>query len=278
MHQPGRNPTRRNRNIGTARQGHGQDNRLVIPASWTDDRLFHEKLVSPVVVPISVANTSISVLVEPPLSGFAHACTVDDIVQVMNMLPPRHIEAIKIIALRQPKRKEVILDACWGRLQYWSEIAGHTGPAIHLEAQEVGRSLKWSKSLTPDRALELERLRSDGHSITSDKRQHVIALTIDSVRNTQLYRTIPHEVGHYVDYLSTVEEPSNGDYHRWLALNAKYDSRPHQEKEAFAHRYADNFREQQTGRGVLPFSRITNAEEMKQSGLDPDWFAAAKAD
>jgi len=40
----GRNPTRRNRNIGTPKSGHGTNNRLVIPARWSDDRVFYEKL------------------------------------------------------------------------------------------------------------------------------------------------------------------------------------------------------------------------------------------
>ena len=31
MNRRGYDPTRRNRNIGTAKAGHGQDNRLVIP-------------------------------------------------------------------------------------------------------------------------------------------------------------------------------------------------------------------------------------------------------
>ena len=48
--RPGWNPSRRNRNIGTAKSGHGQNNRLVIPARWSDDRVFWEKLRDPIAV------------------------------------------------------------------------------------------------------------------------------------------------------------------------------------------------------------------------------------
>jgi hypothetical protein len=48
--RPGREPTRRNRNIGTSKQGHGQDNRMVIPSRWPDDRVYFEVLRNPVPV------------------------------------------------------------------------------------------------------------------------------------------------------------------------------------------------------------------------------------
>ncbi|MGD2181174.1 hypothetical protein [Lusitaniella coriacea] len=42
MHKPGWDARRRNRNIGTAKSGYGKDNRLTIPESWADERLFYE--------------------------------------------------------------------------------------------------------------------------------------------------------------------------------------------------------------------------------------------
>ncbi|CAN7504086.1 hypothetical protein LJR118_003525 [Acidovorax sp. LjRoot118] len=42
--RPGWNPVRRNRNIGTPAQGHGEDNRLTIPESRHDRSFFHECL------------------------------------------------------------------------------------------------------------------------------------------------------------------------------------------------------------------------------------------
>ncbi|MEL6460284.1 MAG: hypothetical protein AAFQ91_18850, partial [Cyanobacteria bacterium J06621_15] len=133
--------------------------------------------------------------------------------------------------------------------------------------------LKWSKSLTPEGAKELERLREDGHVVVTDKRQHIINSTLDTIRNTQLYRTLPHEIGHYVDYLTKVEEPSKDNFDLWSVLNDKYHSRPSQERESFAHRYADEFRKQQISMGKIPFERMFDDSKMRAVGLDPGWFS-----
>jgi hypothetical protein len=191
---------------------------------------------------------------------------------LLHFIPVAHFQAIKAIVLRQPKRKERILSPVWGRLVYWSEIGDHSGPAIYLEAQNVTRPAKWNKSLTPDLARELERLREDGHLITSDRRHHVISGGLDSIRNTQLYRTLPHEVGHYVDYLQSVEEPGRDDCETRLTLNTLYHNKPGQEKESFAHRYADEFRAGKVRDGRLPFERIVDEDKMRRLGMAPEWF------
>lgn len=271
MNRPGYNPNRRNRNIGTASSGYGQDNRLNIPWAWADDRIYFERLVNPVDVAINVHSITTHVLVEPPLREFAHACTIRDIRRVLEMLPARHIENIKVFVLRQPKRKEQILSPVWGRLVYSSDVCGYSGPAVYLEAQSQ-RPMKWSKSLTPEYALELERLREDGHHIKTDKRQHTIHCTLATTRNTQLYRTLPHEIGHYVDYLTKVEDPSSDDCDKWASLNDQYHARPAKERESFAHRYADDFRRTQIQRGLLPFDQNIDERDIKRLGLEPEWF------
>jgi hypothetical protein len=48
MNRPGWNSQRRNRNIGTAKSGHGQNNRMCIPKHWADGHLFYERLENPV--------------------------------------------------------------------------------------------------------------------------------------------------------------------------------------------------------------------------------------
>lgn len=272
MKRPGYNPTRRNRKIGTESSGFGQDNRLVIPWAWADDRIYYNRLVEPVDVEIKVRSVTTRVIVEPPLEGFIHACTIDDISKFLQMMPIRHFEHIAAFVLRQPKRKERILAPVWGRLVYWTDICGHSGPTVYLEAQDVNQPQKWSKSLSPDYNLELERLRRDGHKIETDKRRHLIHSTVDSVRNTQLYRTLPHEIGHYVDYLTKVEEPSKNEQATWTELNEKYHSRPAQEREAFAHRYADQLWKQLSSDGSIPFERILDSRKIKKMGLNPDWF------
>lgn len=273
MNRPGYNPVRRNRNIGTEKSGFGQDNRLKIPWAWADRRIFYERLTDPVVVPCEVGSLRIHVLVEPPSPGFRHACTVDDILRVLAYVPQAHALPIQVIVLRQPKRKERILAPVWGRMVYWSDLGRFTGPAIYLEAQDTSRPFKWSKSLTPDLARELDRLRDDGHTVTSDRRSYQIESTSESIRNTQLFRTLPHEIGHYVHYLESVETPSRTVPEDRDRLEDAYRSKPAQEKEAFAHRYAGEFRAKMESCGAVPFDRITDVPRMKQAGLLPEWFA-----
>jgi len=272
MKKSGWDARRRNRNIGTPKQGRGQNNRFVIPESWADDRLFYEKLNNPVSLEVSVNGISLAILIEKTAPGFCHACTPDDIVKVLGLIPQGHLKPIQMIVLRQPKKKEKILASVWGRLRYWSEIEQYSGPAIHLEAQAVLETRRWSKSLRPDWVRELERLKDDGHHIESDKRYYYISHTIESIRNTQLYRTLPHEIGHYVDYLESVEIPAGDDYDKWDKLNKLYDSKPSKEKEDFAHRYATEFFKKQKSLGRLPFDRILDPKSLKTKDIDPGWF------
>ena len=271
--RPGYNPTRRNRKIGTKHAGYGQDNKFTIPWAWADDRIFYERLVDPVVVEIQVGPISKHVIIEPTIKGFVHACTVDDIQRLLELIPAEHINDITAFVLRPPKRKAQILASVWGRLVYSSDVCGFSGPTVYLEAQNLEQPLKWSKSLTLERAKELERLREDGHVVVTDKRQHLINSTLDTIRNTQLYRTLPLEIGLYVDYLTKVEEPSKDNLDRWLVLNEKYHARPSQERESFAHRYADEFRKQQITMGTIPFERMFDDAKMRAVGLDPAWFS-----
>lgn len=272
MQRPGYNPTRRNRNIGTEDAGFGKNNKLVIPWAWADDRIFVERLVDPVVVEIQVHSLKKPVIVEPTLKDHFHACTVEDIQRVLKLMPVEHLNNITAYVLRQPKRKESILSPVWGRLYYAADVCGFSGPTVFIEAQAVDRPFKWSKSLSPEYVLELERLRDDGHVIETDKRRHIIRWTPESIRSTQLFRTLPHEVGHYVDYLTKVTKPSGEDIDLWSTLNDRYHARPSMEKEAFAHRYADDFRREHLASGSLPFERILDEKKMRTVGLNVDWF------
>lgn len=273
MSRSGWDARRRNRNIGTKKAGHGQNNRLTIPDAWADERLYHEKLLNPIILAREIGENTITILVEPTLKGFYHACTPSDIEAVLQLMPAEHIAPIEMIVLRQPKRKERILCPVWGRLQYWSNIEGYSGPAVHLEAQKIGGTYRWGKSLTPELALEFERIKRDGHQISTDRRFHYTTGTLKAVRCTQLYRTLAHEIGHYVDYLEKVKIPSVDDYDEWYRLNELYHSRPNKEKEDFAHRYATEFFDRQVADGNLPFDRLFDSEAMSEVGIDPAWFS-----
>jgi len=79
----GRNATRRNRNIGTAAQGRGDSGELRIPGQ----RDFWEQLRDPVWVERVVDDYHVAIAVEPPLKGWMHAVTPDDIAAYLRLLP-----------------------------------------------------------------------------------------------------------------------------------------------------------------------------------------------
>ena len=272
MRKSGWDARRRNRNIGTVKSGYGQDNKLTIPMSWADSRLFHEKLNNPVVLSRTINGHELTFLIEATSPGNVHASTPEDITAVLELIPSEHLRDIQLIVLRQPKRKERIISSVWGRLVYWSEIQGYSGPAIHLDAQIPGSMMKWSKSLSPDQTIELNRLLEDGHQVKSDRRHYYITSSLDSIRDTQLYRTLPHEIGHYVDYIQSVEIPAGDDAEERERLNSLYRSKPTKDKEDFAHRYADESKSKWMERGLIPFPRKFNPNILKEEDLEPKWF------
>jgi hypothetical protein len=176
--------------------------------------------------------------------------------------------------LRQPKRKEAILNGIWGRLAYGGAIGRpqdgmFTGPAVFLESTTPNFEFSLSASMRPDVQAEFERLRRDGHIITRTGRRFVIQCSVDTVRNTQLYRTILHEIGHWVDWLQKVRRPvappevGDDDYFWREGLQDEYDRRPSQERETFANQYADRMWTRLSDSGVIPFARKLDFE-----GLD----------
>jgi hypothetical protein len=97
-------------------------------------------------------------------------------------------------------------------------------------------------------------------------------MRLESIRNTQLYRTLPHEVGHFVQYDREVRGRAGGDPSRLLRLQDAYFAKPVIERETFAQRYAREFVEKQRGERRLPFDRLVDRLRMKQQGLESIWF------
>jgi hypothetical protein len=85
----------------------------------------------------------------------------------------------------------------------------YSGPAIIIEAVNPAKPIKFGKRLSLESVAELERLRVDGHHVRDADKNHQIDSTLESCRATQLYRTLPHEIGHWVDYVEKVERPSS---------------------------------------------------------------------
>ena len=279
----GRNPTRRNRNIGTAASGHGNDNRLVI-ASRCNGPIWHWRNIGEYrCVKRVVSGRDVEFVVEQTNRGCIHACTVDDIACLLGYIPPEDWEGLGCFVLRQPKRKEAILNGVWGRLAYGGAIGRpqdrmFTGPAVFLESTTPNFEFSLSASMCPDVQAEFERLRRDGHVVTRAGRRFVIQCSVDTVRNTQLYRTILHEIGHWVDWLQKVRRPvappevGDDDYLWREGLQDVYDRRPSQERETFANQYSDRMWTRLSDSGVIPFAR-----KLDFDGLDPADFVVGFA-
>lgn len=254
------NPTRRNRNIGTKKQGHGQDNEMTISQPAISLKSFYERLDNYEKEKRTINGHEFLFVTEQTRETSKHACTVDDIEKIISSIPSKDYGELKLVILRQPKRKEETLSPVWGRLIYSYEFERDYLPAVIIEAIDYSKSFKWSKKLSPDAQHELDRLRNDGHEIVEDKRHFKAEYKLENVRQTQLYRTLPHEFGHYVHYLEFVERPGTEDeeFEEWEKRNDSYFKLSKADKEKFAHNYADDLRNELTKKGIIPFDRIEN--------------------
>ncbi|MBP0582123.1 hypothetical protein J8I29_22535 [Labrys sp. LIt4] len=212
----------------------------------------HEKLIR------EVNGKKITFIVEHPNDGFLHACSVDDVLFMLSHIPSADLTWLDTFVFRQSTRKTRIINPAWGRLYYLADLTfipwrgRWRGPALFLEACKANEVIKWPTSLDREDATELERLRADGHDIERIGRNHIISSKIEAVRSTQLYRTLLHEIGHWVDWLEQVET-RDGDFSELVDL---YFARPQNERETFAHRYADHWQEILRNKGIIPFDRM----------------------
>ncbi len=255
-----KNPVRRNRNIGTSKQGHGQNNELVIPWVASTMKSFHERLENYTKEFRTINGNKFEFIIEETRADSVHACTVEDIAEILRHVDTQDYGRLNLIIFRQPKRKEEILSSVWGRLIYSYSFEDEYRPVVILEAISIDKKMKWSKSLGPEDMKELKRLESDGHEIVTEKRNHVITCSLDSVRNTQLYRTLPHEIGHYKHFLEMVgeiEDSPNGEaYEDYQKREELYHNLETSIKEKYAHKFAGEFKRLLEKSGVIPFSRI----------------------
>ncbi len=268
------NPTRRNRNIGTAKQGHGKDNSMVVPYPAVEMKVFYERMGPYKKVTHTLNRHTFTFVVEKTRDNSFHACTIDDIIFILEQIPPSHYGDLSLIVLRQPTRKEETLRPVWGRFIYSYEFEKGFYPAVILEAVDLDRQFKWGKKLSVEDQQELQRLKDDGHPITLGKRHYEADYTLENIRNTQLYRTLPHEFGHYVHYLEVVEWLGEEDepYEAWEKRDDAYFRLPRSEKEVFAHAYADKLKQYMTKQGIIPFERRIDEARIAELGLDVEDF------
>jgi len=152
-----KNPTRRNKNIGTSKQGFSKDNKLVIAWPASVQKYFYERLEKYQKVERVIKGHEFTFIIEETRKNCYHACTVDDLVSLISCIPEKDYGELCYIVLRQPKRKEETLSPVWGRLIYSYEFEDNHYPAVIIEAIDLSRSFKWDKKLSPDKLEFVER-------------------------------------------------------------------------------------------------------------------------
>ncbi|MCP4751133.1 MAG: hypothetical protein GY866_09580, partial [Proteobacteria bacterium] len=277
-----------NRNVGTAKQGHGQDNELTIPngCNWNYDWKAHwEKLSDYRVFRKEIGASRPAFVVEKPADGFYFALTPWDVIRFLNLLDEDLWNEVELFIWRNQFRKERILSGAWGRIAYWANIDSRLeGAAIFFHSQRKTFDTRWNKNLKPEDAKELERYREAGIKVFNEKRQLKLVSSPETDRCIQLYYTLPHELGHLDDY---------SKHWNWLDEGAEfgrdddaleegerridkgtphYDQKPDQEKEVYAHRFSDHLREKLKLNGRIPFPIEFDELEARQADIDLAWF------
>ena len=126
-----------------------------------------------------------------------------------------------------------------------------------LEAMDPTCRLRWGTRLSVDDRIELDRLAEDGHQLIRDRRGTTIKVNANSARNRILYRTLIHEVGHWVDWKERVllAKAGSHDPERKQLKNAFF-ARPYREIEQFANRYAEHHAARLRASDVIPFATL----------------------
>jgi hypothetical protein len=251
---PGWTPERRNRKIGTSdwawRDKPGNRSPFGVPWPRWEHRGPAARWVPEAIEEHEVHGRTVRVVVEEARAGSDHSCTPDDVCCVLRRLPEGDVTGLDLVVLRQPTRKEQAHLRVWGWIYWCVSFRGYTGPAVVLDTVDFDRPrLRWSRSLGPDLQRDLHRLREKGFMVVETRRGYEIMLTREHVRRWQLTHTLPHEVGHWVDFRRRVLDPlgaptasaAYGD-HRYDDLVKRWWQRPEREIEQYADRYADNAR------------------------------------
>ena len=196
----------------------------------------------------------LTILVEPTREKYGYACSPGDVIHLLSRLLASDTSGLSLVVFRQPTRKQELLDWVWGRCLYHADFGRFSGPAIMLEAHDFPALWRYPRALSMELREEVERLRVDGHSVSQDRRGYVLRIDKEAARNTVLYRTLLHEIGHWVHWKEQVTIPAAGhDPSLEHRLIDEYFARPSRELEWFAHKYATQKAEELRLCGIVPF-------------------------
>ncbi|MGS5089818.1 ImmA/IrrE family metallo-endopeptidase [Hydrogenophaga sp. A37] len=231
---------------------------MKIPERAGDERVFFERLKDPVVLTRRIGERDIRFIVEPTPPRYFYPCSVDDACRVLGAIATS-VRDLEFVVFRHPSSKQRLLRPVWGRAVFWYEFRKQHGAAVIIESQRPGM-VRWNRSQGPDGRAELDRLRADGHRVERTRRGYEVHQTPESMRNTVLFRTLLHEVGHHVDF-------DRSDVETWKGKNSRV-------KEDYAHRFAGMAVAYLSNEGHVPFPPLLDHESMRHEGLDPAWFVA----
>ncbi len=218
--------------------------------------LFYERMEPAYFAQEDIGGFDVKVFYEMPNDGFTYGCSPPDVVKVLNAVAPNVPTLPDMIAFRQPTRKQRQLKPVWGRLLYFADFGAHDGSAIILEAQEMGATLSQSKQMSPEDRAELDRLRADGHVFNKTKRSFEALLSAQTVRATILFRTLLHELGHWIQYCDDVLNATTALDPDQDVASDLYFSKPGSEREVYAHRFADRLAARLRTSGTIPFEPL----------------------
>jgi hypothetical protein len=228
-----------------------------------------------------VHDLELKFVVEPTRDEHIHACTPDDIVHLLSLLPKECVNGadyIEGIVLRQATHKQERLQPVWGRLVYYAEVGAIRGPAIYIESQMPWLYWSFPRKQTLEEQGEFERMQHLAGGYETDRRRHWFRWEVLNLRRWLLYHTLIHEVGHWVHYLSKVVVPEKNGEGDFDQLWDRYHQHPSSEQESFAHRFSDEWRDELVRRSMLPFARHFDEDKLRAEGLDPEWFRSPSRD
>ncbi|MEM6884603.1 MAG: hypothetical protein AAF571_06175, partial [Verrucomicrobiota bacterium] len=127
--------------------------------------------------------------------------------------------------------------------------------AVVIEATCLNGDYYYPKKQSVEDQLEFEHLKDDGLEFKEDKRHFVASIDEEKVRSIQLYRTLLHEIGHYVHYRESIDRLDIDD-EDWEFKYDQFWALPSSDKEYYANKYAISKKRELIAKGVIPFSRI----------------------
>lgn len=245
--RPGWSPIRRNKNIGTKKSRKIKSNYFWIPDNL--EMLIIKNGYSQTIREIN--GVEIIFITEKLKDEYLHCCTTKEIAKVLSFIPKDDLDGLRFIVQKQPTKKEEILSPCWGKFVYDFNFKKEFGAAIFIYAINPERKIVWDYTLKPDNIRELRSLEKEGHFITRIKDKIIIKSKASSVRKTQLYRTLFHEIGHLVNWMNFYRSYNYNNIH-FSDLLKIFLEKPYTHREDYANFYSRQIIEKLIEKKLIP--------------------------